>query len=45
MAEPKDTAIRAERAFLVGVQTDTISKGEAESLLRELGGLAKSLGL
>jgi GTP-binding protein HflX len=45
MAELKDTAIRAERAFLVGVQTDTIPKGEAESLLRELGGLATSLGL
>lgn len=45
MAELKDTAIRAERAFLVGVQTDTISKEEAESLLRELGGLAASLGL
>ena len=45
MAELKDTATRAERAFLVGVQTDTISKGEAESLLRELGGLATSLGL
>jgi len=45
MAELKDTATRAERAFLVGVQTDTISKGEAESLLKELGGLATSLGL
>ena len=45
MAELKDTLIRAERAFLVGVQTDTVSKPEAESLMRELGGLANSLGL
>ncbi len=45
MSELKDTAIRPERAFLVGVQTDRIPKEEAESLLRELAGLAKSLGL
>jgi GTP-binding protein HflX len=45
MPELKDTAERSERAFLVGVQTDEIDKPEAESLLRELHGLATSLGL
>jgi GTP-binding protein HflX len=45
MSEMQDTEIRAERAFLVGVQTDKVSKGNAESLLAELGGLASTLGL
>ncbi|HTX71696.1 MAG TPA: GTPase HflX [Rectinemataceae bacterium] len=45
MAELQDTRIRPERTYLVGVQTDTVSKTEAESLLDELGGLAKTLGL
>ncbi|MCX7024883.1 MAG: GTPase HflX [Spirochaetes bacterium] len=45
MTELKDTAARPERVFLVGVRTDDIDRDEAESLLRELGGLAKSLGL
>lgn len=45
MNELKDTAIRPERAFLVGVQTDKISKAEAESLLKELGSLASTLGV
>jgi GTPase len=45
MSEQHDTAIRPERAFLVGVQTDKIAKPEAESLLAELGGLASTLGL
>ena len=45
MRELQDTAIRRERAFLVGVQTDKVSKTEAESLLAELGGLASTLGL
>lgn len=45
MKELEDTAIRPERAWLVGVQTDKIGKHEAESLLRELRGLAKTLGL
>ncbi len=45
MSEQLDTAIRSERAFLVGVQTDKISKGSAESLLAELKGLATTLGL
>jgi GTPase len=45
MSEQHDTAIRSERAFLVGVQNDKISKSQAESLLAELGGLASTLGL
>ncbi len=45
MSEMLDTEIRSERAFLVGVQTDKVSKGNAESLLAELGGLASTLGL
>jgi len=45
MSEQLDTAIRSERAFLVGVQTDKISKSSAESLLAELKGLATTLGL
>jgi GTP-binding protein HflX len=45
MTELQDTAVRPERAFLVGVQTDAVPKAEAESLLRELAGLAASLGL
>jgi GTP-binding protein HflX len=45
MTELADTAPRPERAFLVGVQTDAVSKHEAASLLRELGGLATTLGL
>jgi GTP-binding protein HflX len=45
MTEMQDTALRSERAFLVGVQTDKISKSNAESLLAELGGLASTLGL
>jgi GTPase len=45
MSELLDTEIRSERAFLVGVQTDKISKASAESLLSELKGLASTLGL
>jgi GTPase len=45
MAEMLDTAVRPERAFLVGVQTDKVPKAEAESLLAELGGLASTLGI
>jgi GTPase len=45
MSEQHDTAVRPERAFLVGVQTDTVPKAEAESLLVELGGLSSTLGL
>lgn len=43
--ETYDTAGSPERAFLVGVRDSRIGLQEAESLLRELGGLAKSLGL
>ena len=45
MKELEETADRPERSWLVGIQTDRIGKGEAESLLRELGGLASTLGL
>jgi GTP-binding protein HflX len=45
MNDMKDTAARPERAFLVGIQDDKTLKGEAESLLTELGGLASSLGI
>lgn len=45
MNEYFDPRLKAERAFLVGVETDKVKKEEASSLLRELGGLARSLGL
>jgi len=45
MAETIATEKKPERAFLVGVQTEPVSKAEAESLLSELGGLAETLGL
>jgi GTP-binding protein HflX len=45
MMDSHDTAPRPERAFLVGVQTDSVQKAEAASLLSELGGLASSLSL
>jgi GTP-binding protein HflX len=45
MTELQETAARPERAFLVGIQSDAVSKTEAESLLVELGGLAATLGL
>lgn len=45
MTELKETAARPERALLIGIQTETISKHEAESLLAELAGLAKTLGV
>jgi GTP-binding protein HflX len=45
MTELKDTVVHAERAFLVGVQTDKVGKAEADSLLHELAGLASTLGL
>ena len=57
MSELHDTAERRERCFLVGVQSGTRVTGrktseseamdaaDAENLLRELGGLADSLGL
>jgi GTP-binding protein HflX len=45
MTEPTVTEKRPERVFLVGVQTEAISKPEAESLLAELGGLSSTLSL
>lgn len=43
--EPYDPRPKAEKAFLVGVEADTIKKEEAASLLRELASLSKTLGL
>ncbi len=45
MSELHDTAARPERAFLVGVRDVEVRAPEAESLLRELSGLASSLGI
>ena len=45
MSELHDPRPKQERTLLVSVEADKISKGEAASLLRELGGLAKTLGL
>lgn len=45
MTELQDTAPRPERALLIGVETDSVSKQEADSLLTELGSLAKTLGI
>ena len=45
MKELHDTAIRAERAFVVGVRDGDVRILEAESLLRELSGLADTLGV
>lgn len=45
MSELLETALRPERSWLVGIQTDKVGKHEAESLLGELGSLAATLGL
>ena len=45
MNELYDPRPKAEKALLVGVEADSIKKEEAASLLRELAGLAKTLGL
>ncbi len=45
MNELKDTTIRPERTFLVGVQAESGSKTDTESLLRELASLSATLGL
>ncbi|MCX7027633.1 MAG: GTPase HflX [Spirochaetes bacterium] len=45
MSETVDPRPKAERAFLIGIEFEDIKKEEAASLLRELGGLATSLGL
>ena len=45
MNELYDPRPKAERALLVGIEADLVKKEEAASLLRELAGLAKTLGL
>jgi len=40
-----DPRPKAEKTLLVGVEADSVKKEEAASLLRELAGLAKTLGL
>ncbi|MHB0898172.1 MAG: GTPase HflX [Spirochaetales bacterium] len=45
MNELYDPRPKAEKTLLVGVEADSIKKEEAASLLRELAGLAKTLGL
>ncbi|MDP2791976.1 MAG: GTPase HflX, partial [Rectinemataceae bacterium] len=45
MNEYFDPRPKAERALLIGIELDAVKKDEALSLLRELGGLAQSLGL
>ena len=45
MNEAHDNIPRAERALLVGIELDAVKKEEALSLLHELAGLAKTLGL
>jgi GTP-binding protein HflX len=45
VSETVDPRPKAERAFLVSIEYEDIKKEEAASLLRELGGLAKTLGL
>lgn len=45
MNEYFDPRPKAERALLIGIELDSVRKDEALSLLRELGGLARSLGL
>ena len=45
MNETHDNIPKAERALLVGIELDAVRKEEALSLLHELAGLAKTLGL
>lgn len=45
MSELFETAARPERAYLVGVRDGEVRAPEAESLLKELGGLASTLGI
>ena len=45
MNEFHETVARPERAYLVGVRDGEVRAPEAESLLRELAGLASTLGL
>ncbi len=45
MNELYDNSPQVERALLVGLESDRIEAREAASLLRELSGLASSLGV
>jgi GTP-binding protein HflX len=45
VAELHETAARPDRAFLVGVRDGEVRVDEASSLLRELAGLASTLGI
>lgn len=45
MNELYDPRPKAERTLLVGIEADSVKKEEAVSLVRELAGLAKTLGL
>jgi GTP-binding protein HflX len=45
MKELVDTAVRAERAFIVGVRSEEVDRAEAESLAKELKSLAETLKL
>ena len=45
MNETHDNIPKVERALLVGIELDAVKKEEALSLLHELAGLAKTLGL
>lgn len=45
MPELIDTTQKPERVLLIGVRSDRVTREESESLLKELAGLAKSLGL
>ncbi len=45
MNELYDNSPKAERALLIGVESDRLESKEAASLLRELSGLASSLGV
>lgn len=44
MKETQETAVKAERAFLVGIRDQDVPAPEADSLIRELGGLLDTLG-
>jgi GTPase len=43
--ELHDTAVRPERAYLVGVRDEDVRSAEAESLVKELASLGETLGI
>ena len=45
MKELHDTAVRPERAYLVGVRDEAVRSAEAESLVKELASLGETLGI